>query len=531
VRCAGFVALSCRACIPLLPGGAGVAACAAQQREVAAEQSQVPVDPSPTRQLRAQSTRSGNGKRIALVIGNAKYAMEPLRNPLNDADSIAKALADLDFEVDKLENADLARMKRATIDFGQKLAASGGVGLFYFSGHGLQVNGVNYLVPVDAKLMEEAYVDVETFSAKHVLDAMDAAGNSANLVILDACRNNPFVRSSTRSIARGLAYMGPHGGTLIAYATSPGAVAADGTGENGLYTQSLLQHIEDPGITVQEVFFRTAQEVNKTSGGNQTSWYESSLLIPIVLKGQLDPAKALASAKEALEQKHFADAARGLVAALNTGEWPEGPTIDEAMKLLSQAKSAIGEFDLKVQPPTAMVRLNGEPAKVVNGKLLLDPGQYTLSAEKTGYVPATRTLDVVAGHEDSLELKLPEPPPQTAPDWKPWALVAGGGALIAAGTVTGIMSLSSHQTLDQKCPYMHCSTDPSFDWNAEKSRGQTLAVFTDILIGAGLVSAAAGMGFLYFGKPSSIERPVGPTVQSSFACDRSGCLGGLRGRF
>jgi hypothetical protein len=215
-------------------------------------------------------------RRLALVIGNGAYPTSPLRNPTNDARALAAALKALGFEVTAHENLGQREMRRAILDFGTRLR-EGGVGLFYFAGHGVQVNGRNYLVPVDAAINSEAEVEVEALDVASVLARMETARNRVNLVVLDACRDNPFARSF-RSTTRGLAAIDAPSGTLIAYATAPGRVARDGEGANGLYTGELLKTLQAPGLRVEEVFKRVRQSVLERSGGDQVPWESSSLV-------------------------------------------------------------------------------------------------------------------------------------------------------------------------------------------------------------------------------------------------------------
>ena len=175
-----------------------------------------------------------SAQRIALVIGNANYKDAPLTNPVNDARAISKALSDSGFTVILRENADQRVILGALREFGDKLRA-GGTGLFYYAGHGMQIKGRNYLIPVGASIEREDEVAYSAVDAQAVLDKMEAAGNGANIMILDACRNNPFTRS-TRSGQAGLAQMDAPVGTLVAFATSPGAVASDGAGITPVWT-------------------------------------------------------------------------------------------------------------------------------------------------------------------------------------------------------------------------------------------------------------------------------------------------------
>ncbi len=228
--------------------------------------------------LPAQAAPSAE-RRVALVIGNGAYKAGPLKNPANDARDMAAALRGAGFEVILRENAGLRQMNEAIDQFWNSLKR-GGVGLFFFAGHGVQVAGENYLVPVDARIAMEKDVQYECVNAGKVLGRMEDAGNGLNIVILDACRNNPFARSF-RSADRGLAKMDAPTGSLIAFATAPGDVAADGEGKNGLYTSHLLRHLNTPGLTIENVLKRTRIGVAADSsrlGRKQTPWESSSLM-------------------------------------------------------------------------------------------------------------------------------------------------------------------------------------------------------------------------------------------------------------
>jgi hypothetical protein len=217
-------------------------------------------------------------KRIALVIGNSEYKnMSPLRNPTNDASDISKKLLSFGFQVDTLLNVNYKQMKQAITRFGKKLRQENTVGLFFFAGHGLQVNNFNYLVPIGAGIEDEADVEFEAINANRVLSKMTLAGNRLNLMILDACRNNPLSRGF-RSASRGLSLMKPASGSLILYATEPGSVAADGIGKNGLFTEKLLDSMDKNGLKIEEVFKQTAIRVSEASGKKQIPWAEGIIL-------------------------------------------------------------------------------------------------------------------------------------------------------------------------------------------------------------------------------------------------------------
>jgi hypothetical protein len=220
---------------------------------------------------------SNLNQRVALVIGNSDYIAGPLLNPVNDARAMARVLRETNFEVLEYENVqNMADMKRAIREFGEKIQ-NGGVGLFYYAGHGIQINGKNYLIPVKAEIYREEEVEYESVDVGFVLAQMESAHNRMNIIILDACRNNPFARS-WRSASQGLAFTNAPAGTLIAYATEPGSVASDGTGENGLYTQELLKQIKKPGLKIEDVFKNVRINVMKYSDDLQTPWESSSLV-------------------------------------------------------------------------------------------------------------------------------------------------------------------------------------------------------------------------------------------------------------
>lgn len=221
---------------------------------------------------------NANEKRLALVIGNAAYEFGgKLANPENDARAIAEALRKTGFEVMQYTNLSQKDIKKAIDEFGEKLQ-SYDVGLFFYAGHGVQVKGSNYLVPIDANVNSESDVEYDCVNAERVLARMEDAGSSVNIVILDACRNNPFERSWTRSTqGKGLAFMNAPSGSLIAYATSPGTTASDGSGNNGLYTSAILKHLATPGISILEMFQRVRATVMEESGDRQVPWESTSL--------------------------------------------------------------------------------------------------------------------------------------------------------------------------------------------------------------------------------------------------------------
>lgn len=217
-------------------------------------------------------------KRLALVIGNSDYAVGPLTNPSNDAALMADTLRGVGSEVTHVENLGYRDLQRAVVGFGRDLRGAGEdtVGLVYYTGHAVQAEGENFLIPVDADLQDALDLRIQTLQASTLMASLESAGNRLNRVVLDACRNNPFP-SVSRSGSRGLAKIDAPYGTLLAYSTSPGDVAADGTGRNSPYTAALAKAIRTPGVPVEQIFKRVRLEVMERTGNRQVPWESSSL--------------------------------------------------------------------------------------------------------------------------------------------------------------------------------------------------------------------------------------------------------------
>ena len=235
-----------------------------------------PVTVNPTSFSSMTMDKSSTERRIALVIGNSAYQYTAqLANPTNDAEDITHALQKFNFQVILKTNADLETMADAVFQFGEKLKG-GGVGLFYYSGHGLQVKGENYLLPIDANLIREDDVKRKAISANDIVDKMGEGKSHLNLVFLDACRNNPFP-SSTRAVNRGLGGMSAPSGTLLIFSTNPDNVALDGNGRNGTYTKHLLQQITQPGLEVGMLLRKVRSAVKGETSGQQVPWENGSI--------------------------------------------------------------------------------------------------------------------------------------------------------------------------------------------------------------------------------------------------------------
>ena len=231
----------------------------------------------------ALATAYKDEKRYALVIGNSNYNKDIgiLKNPVNDATDVATELRKSNFEVQLITNCTYVQLREAMRKFHEKLTngpRDQTVGLFYYAGHGVQYQDENYLVPVDADVKFEDDIARMCFPVQRmVLANMERSNSRMNIVILDACRNNPFP-ATTRSVSSGLGEMKRARGSFIAYATSPGSVASDGSGRNGLYTQELLKALRKPNLTIEQVFKDVRMNVLRLSGDKQYTWDSSNII-------------------------------------------------------------------------------------------------------------------------------------------------------------------------------------------------------------------------------------------------------------
>jgi hypothetical protein len=210
--------------------------------------------------------------RTALVIGNADYSFAPLRNPINDAEAVAKSLEQAGFNVILETDADHDKLEKAVKKLGEELKSKGGVGLFYFSGHGAQIEGENYLIPAGNEITDFDDVKTKSLTGTEIVDAMSAAKNDLNIIILDACRNNPIDPNGSKGLSR----IDSSASLFVSFATSPGAVALDGAGNNSPYTKYLATSIAEPNLNIEETFKRTLKGVYVDTHGEQTPWISST---------------------------------------------------------------------------------------------------------------------------------------------------------------------------------------------------------------------------------------------------------------
>jgi formylglycine-generating enzyme required for sulfatase activity/uncharacterized caspase-like protein len=330
--------------------------------------------------------------RVALVVGNSAYRnVTPLDNPASDAKLLADTLRALGFTLvggGAQLDLDKAALDRTVQDFGRRLAGAE-VGLFYYAGHGIQLRGDNYLIPIDANPTKEADVDFQMLNSNLVLRQMEAAGTRLNIVILDACRNNPFggrglavgraqdAGIRMRDASSGLAQMQAPSGTLISFATQPGNVAQDGVGGNSPYAKALATQMRRPGLDIFQTFNQVGLAVQEATGGTQQPWVSSSPIKGVFYFAPLTGAAvpALASAPTADEVAWNSLKSSTDVTALRrfADKFPDGAHRSEAqarIAALEQARPPVSSAP--VAAPVALVapvgRLTAELARALKPK-------------------------------------------------------------------------------------------------------------------------------------------------------------------
>jgi hypothetical protein len=327
--------------------------------------------------------------RIALVVGNGAYqAVSSLENPARDATLMAETLRGLDFQVTLLTDASLADLRTGFAEFGRSLREAGpeATGLFYYAGHGVQSFGSNYLLPVDAAPTDAADLDLVAIEAQSVLRQMASARNRANIVILDACRNNPFASIPDMN-DNGLAEMKAPTGTFLAYATEPGSVALDGSDGNSPFTQALASEMTRPGVALEQMFKQVRVAVLEATGGLQTPWDTSSMTVDFTFKaaGEVDlgEEQLWASVSESRDPVQI---------MLFMRAYPEGKRAAEAKALLAEVMAA--ELSGAPEP---------EPEPVATGP------EEQAAFEAAQAQPSVETWETfIAQHPDSVFRELAE---------------------------------------------------------------------------------------------------------------------------
>lgn len=336
--------------------------------------------------------------RIALVIGNGQYeAITPLRNAVSDGQLMAESLGQVGFDVTLLTDADQNEMKRAVADFGRRLRSAGpdATGLFYYAGHGVQYANANYLVPVDASIADEADLDLVGVQADWVLRQLFSARNRTNIVILDACRNNPF-ESATGLREAGLAEMNAPPGTFIAYASAPGSAALDGKGANSPFTGALSRGILEGGEPIEQVFKQVRVAVVDETGGRQTPWDSSSLTDDFYFRATtpVDPAD-LAAQRLWETVKATGDPVQVI---LFLRQYPQSSVSAEARQFLEQSIAQ------ELSGPEGEAAAAASPAAP-------SPDPAAPAPEPTPPAAAIALAPVATAPALSLKPVAPEPPP------------------------------------------------------------------------------------------------------------------------
>ncbi len=342
------------------------------------------VSPASAQASSPDATREGtrSERRLALVIGNAAYPAAPLRNPVNDARGMAGTLRDLGFEVIAYENIGQKAMIRGILDFADRLRL-GGIGFFYFAGHGIRIQGQNFLVPVDAVIRSENDVPNEAVEVGPILTVMEEARNRLNIVVLDASRDNPFAQAIGPA-ARGLAAMDAPTGTLIAFATAPGRISRDGSGTYSHYAKALLQALREPNLRITDLFKRVREEVQLSTQGRQIPWETSSLTGDFIIT---PPTLGALQKPE-----------------MTPGQAPD-PIVKEILRsgslLLRSSKEAVEIFlgDLRLGEA-------GPRADLLAENLPVGSHRVRVTARRKGFKPWIRNLQVVADTRQRVEIEL-----------------------------------------------------------------------------------------------------------------------------
>lgn len=334
--------------------------------------------------MTVSTTCAGAAQKVALVIGNAEYRDAPLRNPANDANDISKNLKKCGFKVLTYINADLRTMEDAIDQFYRELRDSD-TALFYYAGHGIQVHGSNYLIPVGERITSKSDVKYMSVDVGRVMGKMADAQSGLNILILDACRDNPFKRSF-RAYTRGLGEMEAPKGSILIYATGPGTVAADGSGRNGLFTSYFLKNMMIPDITIEKVVKLTRKDVYDKTDGSQLPWSSSSLLGDFFFVGGQNVAMYHPVTKK-----------------------PAAP---------SPKKRSDAKIFVKTDPSGATVKILNIREKFAQG-MKLAPGKYHIQAKLQGYQTKSRWITLDSGQTENLTLSL-KPNDEVAEQYQGW---------------------------------------------------------------------------------------------------------------
>jgi uncharacterized caspase-like protein len=473
-----------------------------------------------------------HGPRLALVVGNQAYRVGALESPRNDATAIAARLGELGFEATLLLDTGRTELADAISRFGDRLAQRGGLGLFYYAGHGLQVDHENYLVPVDARLESRSQVGVDAVPLAHVLSAMGRprTEDGANVIILDACRNDPFPPAG-RGGTRGLALLDAPPETVIAFATSPGGLAAESK-PFGLYTGALLRHLGEPGLPLSELWMATGSDVKRETREAQRPWVSTDLTDDVVL-GPPAEHESTATELHAQAAQLYADgdllAARAAAErAAKSADQPLTTTQrDELTSLAQRIDDELVTLVLEVEPTTAMLSVDGKPRFSVEGRVQLNPGRHVVRLSDQGYAAVTQTLELERGARQRLSVVLQAEAVRGDRERRmAWVLGGASVGLVGGSLGLAVAAASRKDRLDEACPNGTCDPDVAFDWRHTRDSGRRLERAAWGLAGLGVAAGAGALlmryGMHWLGLADEHD------VSVAAACDAHGCEASAR---
>ncbi|MCW8931035.1 MAG: SUMF1/EgtB/PvdO family nonheme iron enzyme [Gammaproteobacteria bacterium] len=348
--------------------------------------------------------------RVALVIGNSKYPDMPLSNPANDASDVADSLRELGFDVELALNLSYSDMNEMISEFGKKLNKAD-VGLFFYAGHGVQSDGVNYLIPVNTDLSHEKSNVDKVISTSSILQKMEFAKNGVNIIVLDACRNNPLSQNFIESSTYGLAKIKAPSASFIAYSTAPGNVAADGLGRNSPYTQNLLKQINIPNQTIEQTFKKVRVSVVEGTNGQQVPWENSSLLgdfyfVEPIVSDELTKGGRYASIDQfeldfwkTLQKEPSRELYESYLK-----KFPKGHFNIVAQEKLKQMGN--GMITIRSNVFGDSIKINGEYRATSKSTLSLAPDEYTVEVSKLGFNTVTKNVTLAAEQHLDLQFTL-----------------------------------------------------------------------------------------------------------------------------
>ncbi len=351
-------------------------------------------------------------KRVALVIGNSNYMESPLINPVNDATDIGASLQALGFRVEVATNLSHTQIQEKIQAFGEQLNKAD-VGFFYYAGHGIQAEGTNYLIPISTDMSNQNAIINEAISISSILQKMEQSGNGINIIVLDACRNNPLTRrfSQSPSLEQGLAIVKAPSASFIAYATAPGNVAADGNEKNGLYTQYLLKNINIPGQTIEQLFKKVRGSVVQASNGAQVPWENSSLLGEFYFVELSESDIALANNQDYSIEQYELDfwqsiqknPSRDLYESY-LKKFPQGSftlTVRQKLKELGN-----GQLTISSNVFGDSIKINGDFRGTSKSTFSLEPGKYSIEISKLGFNTIYKKINIQSKQHLSLQFAM-----------------------------------------------------------------------------------------------------------------------------